>query len=143
VVRLIGAGILTFVALRAVGRLHVKPGRLLLVGGGAGVGFPSGLVGSAGPLGAAIFLSLNLPAVAYISSEATTALIMHAVKIVVYQQALRLDPEVWLLAACLGAVMVLGTWVGKHLIERLPAAWFRRFVTALLVMVSVQMLLFG
>ena len=53
-----------------------------MIGGGI-VGLLSGLVGSAGPLGAAIFLSLGLPPVAYVASEAVTAFVMHGVKIIV------------------------------------------------------------
>jgi len=73
VTRTIGAAILIFVALQYFGLLKVKAGRALLAAGGGVVGSLSGLVGSAGPLGAAIFLSLGLPPVAYIASEATTA----------------------------------------------------------------------
>ena len=80
---------------------------------------------------------------AYLSSEVTTALIMHAVKVVVYQHYLCLDSQVWLLAACMGAAMALGIWAGKRIIEHMPTAWFRRFVAVPLLVVSVQMLLFG
>lgn len=69
----IGAAILLFVSLKYFGVLKVKGGRVLLISGGGMVGFFPGLVGSAGPLGAAIFLSLGLPPVSYIASEAMTA----------------------------------------------------------------------
>lgn len=143
VVRLIETIILLFVVLRHGGLLRVAPGTgLLLVGGGI-VGFLSGLVGSAGPLGVAIFLVLQLPAGAYIASEATTALVLHMVKTVVYQRYLHVKEEVWLLAAYLGVAMVLGTWAGKRVIERMPAEQFRRFVEILLVILSLQMVIFG
>jgi len=143
VVRLIGAVILAFIALRSLGLVRVEPGPLLLVCGGGVVGLLSGLVGSAGPLGAALFLALPLSPVAYIASEATTALVMHAVKAVVYQRALHIGHEVWLLAAFLGVAMILGTWAGKRFIERMPVTQFRRFVTLLLMIIALQMLLFG
>ncbi len=69
VVRCIGAAILVFVALTYFKLLRLRAGRRLLAIGGGVVGFLSGLVGSAGPLGAAIFLTLELPPVAYIASE--------------------------------------------------------------------------
>jgi len=141
IVRLIGLVILLFVGLQSTKRFRLKAGTPLLVIGGGCVGFLSGLVGSAGPLGAATFLALDLPALAYISSEATTALVMHAVKLAVYQQHLHFTPRFWALALLLGIAMLLGTWVGKRLIERMPPAVFRRIVTALLVMIAVQMLL--
>ncbi len=75
VTRGIGVAILLFVLLKHFGVLQDKAGLAVLVTGGGVVGFLSGLVGSAGPLGAAVFLSLGLPPVAYIASEATTALV--------------------------------------------------------------------
>jgi len=105
------------------------------------VGFLSGLVGSAGPLGAAIFLSLGLPPVAYVASEATTALAMHGVKTAVYQHYISLDREVWFLAALMGVAMILGTWSAKRVIERMSVETFQRFVAALLVAFATYILL--
>ncbi len=141
-VRLIGGAILLFVALRYFRILRFAPSAKLLVGGGGMVGFLSGLIGSAGPVGAAIFLTLELPAVAYIASEAVTALVMHVVKSVVYQHYIHLE-QVWLLAVALGVAMILGTWTAKRMIERMPPERFRNFVAILLVLVSLQMLVFG
>jgi len=115
----------------------------LIVGGGAVVGFLSGLVGSAGPLGAAIFLSLGLPPVAYIASEATTALAMHGVKAAVYQHYISLDREFWFLAALMGVAMILGTWSAKRVIERMPQETFQRFVAILLVVIAGYMVVHG
>ena len=126
--RTIGAAILIFVALKHFGVLKIKGGPAFLVAGGGVVGFLSGLVGSAGPLGAAIFLSLGLPPVAYIASEATTALAMHGVKTVVYQHYITLDREFWFLAGLLGIAMILGTWSAKRVIIRMPQNKFQRFV---------------
>jgi hypothetical protein len=126
--------------------LTVELGRvspaLLVVGGGV-VGFLSGLVGSAGPLGAAIFLSLGLPPTAYIASEATTALVMHGVKTVVYQHYIALDREFWFLALLMGIAMILGTWSAKRVIERMPQEFFQRFVAILLVVIAGYMVIHG
>jgi uncharacterized membrane protein YfcA len=143
VTRAIGAALLVFVALKYVGVLKLKVSSASLMMGGGVVGFLSGLVGSAGPLGAAIFLSLGLPPVAYIASEATTALAMHGVKTVVYQHYIALDQAFWLLAALMGSAMILGTWSAKRFIERMPQAIFQRFVAVLLVVIAGYMLIHG
>lgn len=143
VVRFIGGAILYFVVLRLSGRLQLVAGTRTLLFGGVLTGFLSGLVGSAGPLGAAVFLSLGLTPTAYIASEATTALTLHAVKTVVYQHHLSLSTDAWLLALLLGVAMVLGTWVSKRFIERLHPDRFRGFVTVLLAVIAVQMIIFG
>lgn len=143
VTRAIGAAILVFVALHYFGLLKIKVGRAVLIAGGGVVGFLSGLVGSAGPLGAAIFLSLGLPPLAYIASEATTALAMHGVKTVVYQHYIVLNREFWFLALFMGFAMVLGTWSAKRVIERMPRELFQRFVAILLVVIAGYMLIHG
>jgi uncharacterized membrane protein YfcA len=141
--RLIGATILLFVILRAVGLARFRAGPGVLLAGGAVVGGVSGLVGSAGPLGAAIFLTLDLPALGYVASEAATAIAMHAVKLVVYGVELRLTPRFWILAAALGVAMVLGTWSSRKLIARMPPKAFQRMAAVLLVVISIQMILTG
>jgi hypothetical protein len=94
----IGAAILLFILLKSVGVLGWRAGSVFLVLGGGGAGFLSGLVGSAGPLGAAIFLSLGLSPMAHVSTEAVTALAMHGVKMAVYQHYIPLDRQCWQLA---------------------------------------------
>ena len=143
VTRSIGAAILIFIALKYLGLLKLKGDPALMVAGGAVVGFLSGLVGSAGPLGAAIFLSLGLPPVAYIASEATTALVMHGVKTLVYQQYINLNREFWFLAALMGVAMILGSWSSKRIIERMPQETFQRFVAVLLLVIAGYMVVHG
>jgi uncharacterized membrane protein YfcA len=138
VTRAIGVAILVFVALRYFGLLKIKNGRALLVAGGGMVGFLSGLMGSAGPFGAAIFLSLGLPPVAYVASEATTALVMHGVKTVIYQHYIVLDREFWFLAVLMGAQWFsergrpngsLSECLAKHFGDLWPSCWWQSLVT--------------
>ncbi|WP_292779579.1 sulfite exporter TauE/SafE family protein [Methylophilus sp. UBA6697] len=143
ITRTIGAAILVFVALRYSSLLKIKNSSALLVAGGCIVGFLSGLAGSAGPLGAAIFLSLGLPPVAYIASEATTALAMHGVKLVVYQQLIPLNQSLWFIAALMGCAMILGTWSAKRVIERIPHEIFQQSVTIFLVAIAGYMVIHG
>lgn len=143
VVRSIGAAILLFVALQYYSLLKIGNGRALLIGGGSVVGFVSGLVGSAGPLGAAVFLSLGLPPTAYIASEAVTALAMHGTKALVYRHYIELGREFWLLAVLMGIAMVIGTWLAKRVVENIPREMFRRFVTILLAVIASYMVTHG
>jgi uncharacterized membrane protein YfcA len=81
--------------------------------------------------------------VAYIASEATTALAMHGVKTLVYQQFIVLDRAFWLLAGMLGVAMVLGTWAARRVIERMPQRLFQHFVAILLGIFGSYMLIHG
>jgi uncharacterized protein len=143
VMRSIGSAILVFIALKYFGVLKIKVGPVLLAMSGSLVGLLSGLVGSAGPLGAAIFLSLGLPPAGYISSEAITALIMHGVKTLVYRHFIIMDHQFWFLAALMGVAMILGTWLAKRFIERMPQKTFQRFVAILLAVIAVYMVIHG
>ncbi|MBN1903854.1 MAG: sulfite exporter TauE/SafE family protein [Deltaproteobacteria bacterium] len=143
VMRLIGSAILIFILLKYFGLLKIKVSPVLLTGSGCLVGLLSGLVGSAGPLGAAIFLSLGLPPAGYISSEAITALMMHGIKMLVYQHFIPLNREFWSLAALMGIAMILGTWSAKGFVERMPQKTFNRFVAVLLAAIAAYMLVHG
>ena len=125
-----GAALLLFVGLRAFGALKFEMTLPRLAGAGAIVGFLSVLVGSAGPLGAAAFLALDLTPVAYIATEATTAVVMHGTKIAVYTHFLSFDARAKWLALLLSAGMVLGSWLGKMTVERISVARFRVLVGA-------------
>ncbi|WP_330392707.1 TSUP family transporter [Geosporobacter subterraneus] len=143
VTRIIGVSIIVFVVLKYFKLIQFKPGNITMVCGGTLVGMLSGLVGSAGPLGAAIFLSLNLPPVAYIASEAVTATAMHVVKTMVYQKYVGIGIKEISIGLFMGAAMILGTWAGKKFIESMPKEKFVKFVGVLLCLVGLQMVFFG
>lgn len=111
----------------------------MLLGGGL-TGFLSGLVGSAGPLGAAFFLGLNLSATAYIASEAFTALAMHLTKTIVYNKYSLIDKTALYYGLFIGVAMVLGSWAGKRLIEKLSRNNFILLVEMLLLVSGLQLI---
>ncbi|MFA0821322.1 MAG: sulfite exporter TauE/SafE family protein [Methanomethylovorans sp.] len=141
--QLIGLAIILFVVLKYFKILKFNPTDSTMVLGGGLVGFISGLVGSAGPIGAALFLSLNLPPVSYIASEAMTAIAMHITKIIVYQKYLGIGLPALSTGLFIGISMVLGTWAGMRIIGSIPKDKFNKFVGTLLCIIGLQMLLFG
>ncbi|MCK9461030.1 MAG: sulfite exporter TauE/SafE family protein [Proteobacteria bacterium] len=112
-----------------------------LAGAGALVGFLSAVAGSAGPLGAAVFLGLDLGPVVYVASEAVTAVAMHVTKAVVYQRYSLIGSVELAQGVILGLAMVAGSWTGKRIIEKLPKEKFVVFVEILLVVTGLQLLL--
>lgn len=141
VMRFLGAFLLGMVAFRRSrwGKAPIAEG--VLAPAGAGVGLLSALAGSAGPLGAALFLGLHLPPAAYVASEAVTATAMHVTKAVVYSRFTLLNPRDAALGVLLGSAMVLGSWMGRRIIEQLSRAWFSRLVELLLVVSGLFMAL--
>ncbi len=141
--RTIGVALLLFLGVRASGMASFEMTLPRLAAAGVVVGFLSGLVGSAGPLGAAAFLALDLPPLSYIATEATTAVAMHATKMTVYVHFLSFDVKARSLALLLSVGMIVGSWLGKKSVERLPATKFRLLVGGLLLIFALQMVIWG
>ncbi len=139
---LIGIGVLLMfvVILRRLKITRFDFGDKGLLLGGALTGFLSGIAGSAGPLGAAFFLGLDLPAVSYVASEAMTALTMHITKTLVYQKYALIGLSELGYGTLLGAGMVLGSWTGKRIIEKLSREKFILLVEILLVVSAIQLM---
>ncbi len=135
--RLIGVFLLGVVALRhsTLGRRPVPES--LLAPAGVVVGFLSSIAGSAGPLGAVVFLSLRLPPHVYVATEAVTAVLMHLTKSLVYGRYLALDRAGLVGGLALGGAMILGSWTGRKLIERLTETTFGLLVESLLFVAAL------
>lgn len=114
----------------------------MLIGGGL-TGFLSGLAGSAGPLGAAFFLGLNLTATAYVASEAFTALIMHLTKTFVYNKYSLIGQTELYYGLLIGTTMIIGSWTGKKIIEKLSRDTFIILVEILLIISGLHMIITG
>ncbi|QCX34278.1 sulfite exporter TauE/SafE family protein [Caloramator sp. E03] len=143
ITRGIGFAIIVFVALKYFKVLKFEPSDRTMLIGGAVTGLISGLVGSAGPIGAALFLSLNLSPVSYIASEAVTAVAMHISKTVIYQRYLGIGLYALGIGLFMGIAMITGTWAGKKVIEKMPKEKFVKFVGILLTLIGLQMMIWG
>jgi uncharacterized membrane protein YfcA len=141
--RLLGSFLLLIVALRHTSLGSRRIPEQLLAPAGAAVAFVSAIAGSAGPLGAAVFLSLKLPAQAYVASEAVTAVLMHATKSLVYGKYAALRMSELAGGLLLGSALVAGSWTGRQVIARLPERAFRVLVEALLVISAGVLFLSG
>jgi uncharacterized membrane protein YfcA len=139
---LIGVFLLGVVALRHTPLGRRRMPEKWLVPAGVVVGFLSAIAGSAGPLGAVVFLNLQLPAHAYVATEAVTAVLMHLTKIIVYGRYAAIDRAGRVGGLTLGGSMILGSWTGRKLIERLTEKRFSLLVEVLLIVAALS-LIFG
>lgn len=141
--RCIGGVLVTLVLMKVFWKLEFNAGTKTLLAGGAVTGLLSGLVGSGGPIGAAIFLSLGLPPVAYIASEATTASAMHILKTIIYGNLVRLDLIALGTGLIMGVAMIGGSFAANRLIKNMEKAKFQKYVAVLLCIVGLYMLIMG
>lgn len=142
VTRGIGAVLILLVVMKYYRVLKFKPGKTLIFGGSV-TGLLSGLAGSAGPVGAAVFLSFDLQPVAYIASEAATATAMHIVKIIVYNKFVNVPLEAVNLGLSMGFAMIFGTYAANRFIKDMKKEVFQKYVAVLLCMVGAYMLIAG
>lgn len=138
--KLIGVAILIFIALKLLGFSNVQLGKKGLPLAGALVGYLSGLLGTAGPLGAAVFMSLNMPPLTYISTDAFSSLVMHSVKALVYSHNAPEVATLSFLTIAMSFMTILGTLAGNKIAKRIPQHIFKRAITVLIVFAAVQML---
>lgn len=136
----IGIFLILLVTYRRIKIQKVKFGEKGMLLGGGLTGFLSGLAGSAGPIGAAFFLGLNLTATAYVASEAFTALAMHLTKTFVYNKYSLVGLTELYYGLFIGVAMILGSWTGKRIIEKLSREKFLLLVEVLLIIMAIQLI---
>lgn len=143
VTRCIGSALIILVIIKLSVKKDLPKSKWTLLIGGAFTGGLSGLCGSGGPIGAAVFLSLDLSPVAYIASEAATATGMHILKTIIYSKLTAMDVKSLLIGLSMGACMIGGTYAAKHFIKNMEKGKFQKYVAVLICAVGVYMAVFG
>lgn len=124
-IRVLGAFLILVVVLRHLPKLKAfqTPLRGFAVIGAAS-SFLSALLGSVGPLMAPFFLAYGLVKGAYIGTEALSTVVMHLAKLVAYRESAILPLHAVLSGLALGPIMVVGSFAGKRVVDRLPERIF-------------------
>jgi hypothetical protein len=100
---------------------------------GAGSSFLSALAGTVGPIMAPFFLSYGLVKGAYIGTEALATVVMHVVKLGVYGSYSLLSIRIVLVGLAIGSVMILGSYMGKRILSRVPERLFPYIIEGVLI----------
>ena len=125
---------------RLLRRGYPKLGPRGFTGLGAGVGMISALVGTAGPIAAPFFLGYGLVRGAYIGTEAATAVVMHLVKSVVYGAANVMELRTIGVGLLLGLVLLIGAYIGKRIMDRMPERVFIILVELALLAAGIRLI---
>ena len=142
--RLLGIFLLGTVAYRHLGKQ--KSLRLPLRGFaviGAVFSFLSALLGSVGPIMAPFFLVYGLVKGAYIGTEAFATVVMHVTKLVAYGGTAILTIQSVAAGLALGPIMVLGSFIGKKILDRVPERLFVLLIEGTLLVAGLGFLIFG
>jgi uncharacterized membrane protein YfcA len=128
---------------------HLRPRRTrpfpvaAFAGIGAGASFLSALLGSVGPVMAPFFLAYGLVKGAYIGTEAFSTVVMHVTKLVAYRQTSILTRSDVMIGLALGPIMILGSFLGKRIVDRIPERVFVVIIEAVLVVAGLTFLIRG
>ena len=116
--------------------LHARAFRIGLPGlalAGAGIGFITGIVLSTGPLSVPAFVSFGLVRGAFLSTEAVGSLALMASKVATFRE---LGALPWPAAAqglVIGASVMVGSFVGKAIVQRVSVHACHHLLDALLL----------
>lgn len=142
--RVLGAFLIAMVVLRHwKGVRWPRPSlrQFAIIGGASS--FLSALLGSVGPLMAPFFLAYGLLKGAYIGTEALATVVMHVAKLVAYGRSDLLQPHAVVAGLLLGPIMILGSFLGKQIVEALPEAVFVALIDATLLGAGLLFLIRG
>lgn len=92
---------------------------------------------------APFFLAFGLVKGAYIGTEALSTVVMHIVKLVAYRQGSLLGLAPVVAGLALGPIMILGSWAGKRIVDRLPDWVFVVLIEVTLVAAGLLFLIRG
>jgi uncharacterized membrane protein YfcA len=108
---------------------------------GALVGVLSGIVVATGPVASPFFLAYGLRRGAYIGTESVCALGMHVARGLAFAGFALMTWETVAVGLALGAVMFVGAWLGRGLLDRMSDRAFLAVVEVFLVLMGLQFLL--
>ena len=140
--RLLGVFLIATVIHRHVGkkgkrRLPLRSFAIL----GAIFSFLSALLGSVGPIMIPFFLAYGLVKGALIGTEALATVVMHVTKLVAYGGTSILTAANMTAGLALGPCMVLGSFVGKRILKRLPEQLFVAIIEITLIVAGMSFLI--
>ncbi len=114
-------------------------GRFVLLGGVSG--FLQMNIGATGPLIAPFFLNLGLTRQALIGSKAAVQTLGHATKILVFGAVGFAYLEYGLVLVAMCTLVVLGTWIGSQLLNRVNERVFTWLFKSVLTLIALRLAL--
>jgi len=111
--------------------------------GGSVYGFLSGLVGTGGPIRAAIVTGFGLEKERYISTSGAISFLIDITRITVYLQRGFLQPEYYWYIPFLLIVALAGAYTSKKIVDHIPLSRFTKLVQMAILLVSLKLVIDG
>ncbi|MFI7166748.1 sulfite exporter TauE/SafE family protein [Rhodococcus erythropolis] len=126
---------------RRIRHLHLRFRVWHLAVAGAVVGFLTGLVLSTGPLSVPVFTGYGMSGGAFLGSEAASAVFLYAGKLATFGNAGTLTSAVVVRGLTIGVALLIGSFCGRWIVQRLHARTFDVLIDGVLVAGAAGMLL--
>ncbi len=120
-------------------RLKPTNGNALI--GGSLSGFFAGLIGTGGAIRGAFVTSFGLEKNAYIATTAVISFAVDLTRIPVYLQSGFLRPEDFQAIPVLFVSAILGAYIGRSVVDKIPQQAFRKTVFLAIALISVKFIL--
>lgn len=111
---------------------------MICVVGGMVSGFLAGLIGTGGAIRGAFLDAVNLPKTKYLATMAAIALAVDLTRIPVYLSSGFLPADFYWLVPALLAAALIGTFVGKLVVGKIPEVIFRKIVLGGIFLVGAK-----
>ena len=111
--------------------------------GGSISGFLAGLIGTGGALRGAFLSSFRLPKEKYIATSAFIAIIVDATRIPAYLREGFLQSSYNWYLLVLFPVAIMGSFLGKKIVEKIPQKSFRKVILVAILLMSLQFIYIG
>ncbi|CAM3446089.1 putative membrane transporter protein [Flavobacterium longum] len=118
----------------------IQPNKTNAAAGGIFSGFSAGLLGTGGAIRGLTMASFNLEKSVFVATSAFIDLLIDTTRTVVYYQNGYIKKEEWVYVPFLLAVAIVGSYIGKKILERMPQHYFRRFSLVLILLIGTLML---
>lgn len=120
-----------------------KPSKRNTVIGGGLSGFLAGLIGTGGALRGAFLTSFNLKKNVYIATAAAIALAVDITRIPIYFGSGFLEQQFYAYLPFLFIIAIAGSYTGKKVVDKIPQSSFRKFVLAVIALISLKFIYEG
>lgn len=104
---------------------------------GCVVGFLTGLILSTGPLSVPVFTGYGLTGGPFLGTEAASAMVLYLAKMATFDQLGVLNHTVVIRGVAIGAALMIGPFLARPLVRRLPAATYGLLIDLVLVVAGV------
>jgi uncharacterized membrane protein YfcA len=118
--------------------IKLKPTQLTAFAGGAVSGFFAGLLGTGGAMRAAFLNVYHLPKEKFIATTAAVAVIADSMRLPIYLYDGFLDQSLYWLLPIMIVIAVLGTYIGKLIVTKLPQKHFRQIVLIAIFLAGIH-----